>query len=119
MEKNNMLILNNDKSTAPSFEGEPEGYTAICASAGVGTSKTHKVGYLCTVAAELLFNRCRLHKAFHPEAIVIRGDFTKKIDEIARAHIAKGNKGSVITLPCQSMSLAGDLAKFAADKLII
>ena len=106
MEKNNMLILNNN-SLAPSFEGELEGYTAICASAGVGTSKSRKVGYLCTVSAECLFSRCRLHKALHPEAVVIGGDFTKKIDEIARAHIAKGNKGLVITLPCQSFSLAG------------
>ncbi len=86
---------------------EMEGFTAVCASAGLGTSKTRYIGYKCTVAAELLLNRCQLHKAFHPDCIVIHGDFTKKIDEIARAHIAKGNRGLLITLPCQSLSLSG------------
>ena len=73
-------FANNNLNLASSFEGEPEGYTAICASAGVGTSKTRYIGYTCTVAAELLFDRTLLHKAFHPEAITISSDFTKKID---------------------------------------
>lgn len=100
-------FANNNLNLASSFEGEPEGYTAICASAGVGTSKTRYIGYTCTVAAELLFDRTLLHKAFHPEAITISSDFTKKIDEIAQAHIEKGNAGCLFTLPCQSFSLAG------------
>ncbi|MBQ8870576.1 MAG: DNA cytosine methyltransferase [Alphaproteobacteria bacterium] len=38
---------------------------------------------------------------------LICGDFTKMIEEIAKMHINRGVRGLVITLPCQSMSLAG------------
>lgn len=82
-------------------------YTAVCSSGGLGTSKSKYVGYECAVASELLSNRARFHQAIHPEAKMVYGDFTTKIDEIARLHIEKKCAGCLFTLPCQSFSLAG------------
>lgn len=64
-------------------------YTAVCSSGGLGTSKSKYVGYECAVASELLPNRARFHQAIHPESKMVYGDFTTKIDEIARLHIEK------------------------------
>ena len=82
-------------------------YTAVCSSGGLGTSKSKYVGYECAVASELLPNRARFHQAIHPESKMVYGDFTTKIDEIARLHIEKKCAGCLFTLPCQSFSLAG------------
>lgn len=82
-------------------------YTAVCSSGGLGTSKSKYVGYKCAVASELLSNRARFHQGIHPETKMVYGDFTTKIDEIARLHIEKNCEGILFTLPCQSFSLAG------------
>lgn len=86
---------------------ETKNYTAVCSSGGLGTSKSKYIGYECTVAAELLVDRARFHQGVHPETKMVYGDFTKKIDEIARLHIEKHNSGILYTLPCQPFSLAG------------
>ncbi len=82
-------------------------YTAVCSSGGIGTSKSKYIGYECAVAAELLPDRARFHQGGHPKTKMVYGDFTKKIDEIARLHIEKNCKGILFTLPCQPFSLAG------------
>ncbi len=82
-------------------------YTAICASGGIGTSKSKYIGFECAVATELLPNRARFHQGLHPESKMVYGDFTAKIDEIAKLHIEKNCKGILFTLPCQPFSLAG------------
>lgn len=64
-------------------------YTAICASGGIGTSKSKYIGFECAVATELLPNRARFHQGLHPESKMVYGDFTAKIDEIAKLHIEK------------------------------
>lgn len=86
---------------------ETENYTSICSSGGVGTSKTLDLGYNCAVGAELKLDRWRFHQAVHPETKMVLGDFTKKIDELAELHKLNKCKGIIITLPCQSFSLAG------------
>lgn len=86
-----------------------EGYTAICCSGGIGTSKTKYIGYKMVCGCELKLDRWRFCHTINPEAGdgLLCGDFTKMIDEIAKLHVERGARGLVITLPCQSMSLAG------------
>lgn len=89
------------------FNTETKNYTAICSSGGLGTSKSKYLGYGCAVASELLPDRARFHQGVHPETKMVYGDFTTKIDEIARLHIEKNCEGMLFTLPCQPLSLAG------------
>lgn len=86
---------------------EIENYTSICSSRGVGTSKSLDIGYNCAVGAELKLDRWRFHQSVHPETKMVLGDFTQKIDELAELHKIHKCRGMIITLPCQSMSLAG------------
>lgn len=99
------INLNNITATGNDFEH----YTAICVSGGIGTSKTKYVGYKMVCGCELLLDRWRFCSAINPQIGegLICGDFTKNIERIAREHIKRGARGLVITLPCQSMSLAG------------
>lgn len=99
------LNLNNVVVTGHDFER----YTAICCSGGIGTTKTKYVGYEMVCGCELLLDRWRFCSAINPQVGegLICGDFTKNIEKIAKLHIQRGAKGLVITLPCQSMSLAG------------
>ena len=86
-----------------------EGYTGICCSGGIGTSKTKYIGYKMVCGCELKLDRWRFCCAINPDAAggLFCGDFTKMIEEIAKMHIKRGARGLVITLPCQSMSLSG------------
>ena len=96
---NNVVVTDHDL----------ERYTAICCSGGIGTTKTKYVGYEMVCGCELLLDRWRFCCAINPQAAegLVRGDFTKNIEKIAKLHIKRGARGLVITLPCQSMSLAG------------
>lgn len=100
-----MSKLDNTDVTSQDFEG----YTAICCSGGIGTSKTKYIGYKMVCGCELKLDRWHFCHTINPEAGdgLSCGDFTKMIDEIAKLHVERGARGLVITLPCQSMSLAG------------
>jgi DNA (cytosine-5)-methyltransferase 1 len=89
------------------WHGRSIGYTGLFENVGFGGFYLRRAGFRCTVANEILPERCRWFSEVHSDAKMICDDFWKPEvrAELARLHREAGNEGMLISMPCQSYTL--------------
>ncbi len=87
----------------------PQNYTSLFANVGIGTYYMKQNGFNCSVANELLPERCEWLQSIYPDCSVIEGNFEKEdvFNQVVKLHKEKGNVGLVCTSPCQTLTVAG------------